>query len=168
MSKKSTPKKKSAIKKMVSQKIKSKEAHHEKAIENVLVANFISLQKVMTNLAVKFDNLGAQISKLLELFEISAKTLAEKDIDLSKGKEDKKVVEKLDTLLDQNKIIARGLTLLHEGPSTMSMFPPQQPTSAQRPPMGVPPSSVRPTENMGGYQKSMLAKNKESPEPPMR
>ncbi len=79
-------------------------------VEQVLIENFVSLQKVMTNLAVKFENLSSQISKLLELFEISAKTLAEKGY----STEDKKVVEKLDSLLEQNKLIAKGLVLLHE------------------------------------------------------
>ncbi len=78
--------------------------------EKVLVENFVSLQRVMTNLVIKFDNLSNQISKLLELFEISAKTLAEKDI----SKEDKKMMEKLDNLLEQNKVIAKGIVLLNE------------------------------------------------------
>lgn len=81
-------------------------------VDKILVENFVSLQKVMTNLAVKFDNLSNQISRLLELFEISAKTLAEKDYS---GKEDnKRVIEKLDALLEHNKIIAKGIALLHE------------------------------------------------------
>ncbi len=79
-------------------------------IEKILVENFVSLQKVMTNLAVKFDNLSSQISKLLELFEISAKTLAEKDYTAG----EKKITDKLNNLLDQNKVIARGVALLHE------------------------------------------------------
>jgi hypothetical protein len=81
-------------------------------IDRILVENFVSLQKVMTNLAVKFDNLSNQISRLLELFEISAKTLAEKDY--SKKEDNKKVIEKLDALLEHNKIIAKGIALLHE------------------------------------------------------
>lgn len=83
-------------------------------VEKVLVENFVSLQKVMTNLAVKFDSLSNQISKLLELFEISAKTLAEKDYDAKNREESKKVAEKLDNLLEQNKVIAKGIALLHE------------------------------------------------------
>jgi hypothetical protein len=86
----------------------------EKNIESVLIENFVSLQKVMTNLAVKFDNLSGQISKLLELFEISAKTLAEKDYSVGEEKGDKRLVEKLDNVLEQNKIIAKGIALLHE------------------------------------------------------
>src|SRR4030042_2588907 len=81
-------------------------------IDKILVENFVSLQKVMTALAVKFDNLSNQISRLLELFEISAKTLAEKDYSKKEG--DKKVIEKLDSLLEHNKIIAKGIALLHE------------------------------------------------------
>lgn len=81
----------------------------------ILVENFVSLQRVMTNLSIKFDNLTEQISKLLSLFEISAKALAEKEFNLEKGdKSSKKIMEKIDTLLEQNKIIARGLTLMHE------------------------------------------------------
>jgi hypothetical protein len=79
-------------------------------IEKSLVENFVSLQKVMTNMAIKFDSLSNQISKLLELFEISAKSLAEKGYSM----EDKKVAEKMDNLLEQNKIIAKGIALLHE------------------------------------------------------
>ena len=103
----------------------SKESSHIKTItknsselqvEKVLVENFVALQKVLTNLAVKFDNLSDQISKLLQLFEISAKALAEKEYDLEKGNKDNdKIIKKIDNLFEQNKIIARGLTLLHEG-----------------------------------------------------
>lgn len=84
-------------------------------LEKMLVENFVSLQKVMVNVSVKFDNLTSQISKLLELFEISAKSLAEKGVSLDgESNENKKIVEKLDSLINQNKILARGLTLLHE------------------------------------------------------
>jgi len=100
-------------------------------VEKVLIENFVSLQKVLTNLAVKFDNLSSQISKLLELFEISAKALAEKGA-LGEERMDKKAAEKLDSLLEQNKIIAKGIALLHErNPpeeqyAQMQRFPMQQ------------------------------------------
>jgi hypothetical protein len=79
-------------------------------VEKALIDNFVSLQKVLTTMAVKFDSLSTQISKLLELFEISAKSLAEKGYSL----EDKKVADKMDNLLEQNKIIAKGVALLYE------------------------------------------------------
>ena len=83
-------------------------------IERVLVENFVSLQKVMTNFAVKFESLSSQISKLLELFENSAKTIAEKEYSLGESKTNSQLVEKVDSLMEQNKIIAKGISLLHE------------------------------------------------------
>ena len=84
-------------------------------IEKAMLENFVSLQKVLTNLAVKFDSLSDNISKLLQLFEISAKTFVEKQTpELGGRKTDKDFLEKLDRLLEQNKIIAKGLTLMEE------------------------------------------------------
>jgi len=100
---------------------KSREEVKKKRAERVdinetLIENFVNLQKVLTNLSIKFDSLAEQISKLLQLFEISAKSFAEKNSDsLESGKEkDKEFQDKLDTLLEQNKIIAKGLTLMEE------------------------------------------------------
>ena len=49
------------------------------SIDKALIENFVLIQRVMVNLSGKIDNLTNQISKLLELFEISAKALAEKN-----------------------------------------------------------------------------------------
>ncbi len=85
-------------------------------IQPILVDNFVALQKVMVNLATKFDSLNSQLTKLLEIFEMSAKTLAKKGFKLesSEGKGNEEVLERLGELSEQNKIIARGLTLIHE------------------------------------------------------
>ena len=110
-----------------------KEVHKEKVyhedntsrIDKAVLENFVSLQRVMTNLSIKLDNLTTQVSKLLDLFEISAKALADKDFEI--GGESKGVVEKLDRLIDQNKTLARGVSLVHErlvresSPSQQSM-----------------------------------------------
>ena len=47
-------------------------------LNDILIENFVSMQRALTNLTLKFDNLADQISKLLQLFEISAKSFAEK------------------------------------------------------------------------------------------
>ncbi len=114
--KKKTTKKKSkprtVIKTVLPKKI---EVSLENNVEKILVENFVSLQKVMTNLSLKFDNLAGQISKLLELFELSAKSLAEKDFELDRSnKDNRKIMEKIEGILDQNRTIARGLTLMNE------------------------------------------------------
>jgi len=95
-------------------------------IDKKLINNFVTLQKVLTNLSIKLDNLSDQISKLLELFEISAKALAEKDFSKFEKSDNKEVLEKLDTLLDQNKTIARGLALMHEKNLQNLQRPPEQ------------------------------------------
>jgi hypothetical protein len=109
--------------------------HTNPEIENVLVSNFVSLQKVMVNLSVKFEELSTQISKLLQLFEISAKALAEKDFDVEKNNRDNtKILEKLENVLEQNKTIARGLTLMHDKitePSGSQGYYPSQMARAQ-------------------------------------
>ena len=128
-------------------------------IENALVENFVSLQKVMVNLSVKFDDLTKQISKLLELFEISAKALAEKDVDLQKNVKDVEGMDKkIDSLLDQNKIIARGLTLMHDKMSGEN--PDMPPMNPDRMPPRMPESPMRkiaPLQKTGmeGYEKSL-------------
>jgi len=95
-------------------KTTSEKGEKNTRVEKVLVENFVSLQKVMTNLAVKLDKLSDEMSKLLELFEISAKAMAEKDFEQLKTSDNKETLEKLNKLLEQNKIIAKGLTLIGE------------------------------------------------------
>ena len=98
-------------KKKVAKKATKKES--SKKTDELLVQNFIALQKVMTTMSVKFEMLSEQITKLLSLFEVSAKSLAEKQ-GFSMDKEDKDFLEKLDKLIEQNKLIAKGLTIMDE------------------------------------------------------
>ena len=117
-------------------------------IPRILVENFVSLQHVLADLSTRLDGLTTQISKLLSVFEESAKTVIEKDINLGGQGSSKEVADKLNQLLDQNKIIAQGLALLHEtgqeeapqeqeanenynspGPQVPPQFPPLNPRS---------------------------------------
>jgi len=158
-----------------------------KSTERILVENFVSLQKVMTNLSFKFDELSTQISKLLELFEISARTIAERNPERERGSVN--VEEKLSSLIDQNKVIARGLTLLHE--TNSSQFKPQPPHQQPQeirqipPPLSSPPPMASPQPNriqpprdpsqpdnqgkkplnMDEYQKSISSKIQDQNEP---
>jgi len=124
MSKKSLKKEEKPKKKRVvdSSSDEKKESNklmlHEERIEKALIQNFVSLQKVITNLSINFEGLSDKISRLLDIFEISARSLAEKDFDFTADNEE--IRKKLDTLVEQNKIIAKGLTLLHEGETITS------------------------------------------------
>jgi hypothetical protein len=103
-------------------------------VEQALVDNFINLQKVLTNLSIKFDELSTNISKLLQLFEISAKSFTEK-VDLTEGitnKSDKEFLNKLDSLLDQNKTIAKGIMMMEEKIRQRTNPPQMQQQSVQQ------------------------------------
>lgn len=108
-------KKKKAEKKGTSKKTEKKKPEEKKDTEKVLIENFISLQKVMVNLSSKFDELSEKMSKLLEIFEISAKSLAEKDFDKEQEKENtEEILNRMNDLSEQNRLIAKGITLMHE------------------------------------------------------
>jgi len=85
----------------------------KKTLERQLVENLVELQKVHTNLAEKFDKLSSEISQLLSLFELTARSFA-KHPAIQATEKDKEFLDKIDLLLNQNKTIARGLGLMEE------------------------------------------------------
>lgn len=99
-------------------------------LEQTLINNFANLQKVLTNLAIKFDDLSINISKLLELFEISAKSFAEKyPKSITQTGVDKEFIKKLDSLLDQNKTISKGIMMMEEKIKSRTGTTPREPQS---------------------------------------
>lgn len=106
-------KKKSSIKKTRAPRKAVSSQTVEIKMQPILVENFIALQKVIINLSTKFENLNQKLTKLLDLFELSAKTLAKKDFKFAQGNNEE-VVEKLNELTEQNKVLAKGLTMIHE------------------------------------------------------
>ena len=89
-----------------------KEVKKDESLENILLENFVELQKVLTNLTVKFSELSDNISRLLELFELSAKSFADKPIKTSGV--DEEFLKKLDSLLDQNKTISKAIMMMED------------------------------------------------------
>jgi len=101
MPKKRTPKKNSE-KKTKSDKL-----------EDRLVENIVELQKLHVNLIEKFDGLADQVTHLLALFESSAKSFA-KNPGMETVAKDHEFLQKIDKLLEQNKVLAKGLTLMEQ------------------------------------------------------
>lgn len=101
--------------------------------EELLIGNFIELQKVMTNLSIKFENLSDNISKLLTVFELSARDyLSNKQ---NKSQTDKDLLDKVNVLLDQNKTIAKGIVMIDDKVKTKMNQPmpiPQPQQSVQQ------------------------------------
>ena len=118
------------------------------SIYSTLVENFVSLQKVMTNLSLSLDNLSNRMSRLLDLFESSAKTVAERDTEMERRNDELR--RKVDNLMEHNKIFAQGLTLLHEKNSETPRNYEEQPKPLPRP-----VQSMQKNMDADGYQKSI-------------
>jgi len=80
--------------------------------EELLIENFVGLQHAMTNMSIKFGSLSDNISKLLQVFEESAKNFLQNGSEGKPG--DQAMLKKINSLLDQNKTIAKGLVLMEE------------------------------------------------------
>ncbi len=127
---------------------KPKRIEKKDSFEKALIENSIALQRVIANLSSKLNDLSNRISKLLELFEISARTLAER-----KPFENKELGEKMDRLLEQNKTLAKGLALMHERIPLSSSSKQEIERTREEP------------EDLTGYQKSIqLGEESEEPE----
>ena len=151
---KKSVKKKSIAKKKTTRKKRTTTRSTDKNIEKILVQNFVSLQEVMTDLSVKFDKLTKQISNLLDIFETSAENLAKKDLrEVKQNQETEKVLEGIKELAEQNKVIAKGLTLMHDQGNHME--PAEAP---ENPPF--PEPNQRQTKEIEGYKKSISSKLK--------
>ncbi len=133
-------------------------------VERVLFENFISLQNVLSDLALKLDSLTNKVTELVAIFESSAKSLAERDFNLEKGNKDSdKIMQKMDNLLEQNKIIAKGLTLMHESINPPEEEPQMAPPAQQRQPMMPPPRQMPMPPEKERYQKSIASNFKPIP-----
>jgi len=75
--------------------------------EELLIENFVGLQHAMTNLSIKFGALSDNLSKLLLVYEEAAKNYA-----LTGKTDNEDMLRKINSLLDQNKTIAKGLVLM--------------------------------------------------------
>lgn len=102
----------------------SKKSHHKDSkeikessessykLEQRVIENLVTIQKIHTDLAEKFDKLAKEISQLLSLFELAARSFSSHTGRVSD--KDKEFLDKIDKLLEQNKTIAKGLTLMEE------------------------------------------------------
>jgi len=80
--------------------------------DNLLIENFIGLQKAMTHMSIKFEKLSDNLSRLLEVLELSAKNYLSKGG--MKGEESSELSKEIKFLIDQNKAIAEGLLLIDD------------------------------------------------------
>ncbi len=80
-------------------------------IEKAILENFVETQRVMVDLSSKLSDLSMKISRLLDLFEATAKSLTKKDFEGTNTA----VIKKIDSVIEQNKTLAKGLSMMYEG-----------------------------------------------------
>ncbi len=105
-------------------------------LEERVIENLVLLQKANTDMAEKFDRLADQMSSLLALFESAARSFA-KHPGNRVADRDKEFLEKIDRLLEQNKVIAKGLTLV-ESKMREKIYGPMTNQNRQGPPRNMP------------------------------
>ena len=133
-------------------------------VEKILVQNFVDLQKVMTILSTKFDKLTNQISGLLEIFEKSAESLSKKDFKAEQESgETQKILEAIKSIEEENKIIAKGLTLMNQQNNTLQeTVPVQTPQEPERTinPQGIQahPYPTPASNNVDNYEASIASR----------
>ncbi len=83
--------------------------------QELLIENFIGLQKAMITLSIKFENLSDNITKLLGVFELSAK-----DAMANGGRTtpsvDRELMNRINMLLDQNKNLMNSVRNIENRP----------------------------------------------------
>jgi len=80
---------------------------------DLLIKNTISLQKVITDLASDVTSLNADIKKMLNLFEEANKAFKEGKFQAPAAMAGD-LPEKINQLIEHNKIIAKGIVLLED------------------------------------------------------
>jgi len=90
--------------------VHSEQSEHYKKIIDRLIENNLLLQKKDAELLTSINELVKKIDRMLNVFEEASKHVLEVG-------EDKRIIElseKLESLLDQNKTIAKGLLMLEQ------------------------------------------------------
>lgn len=76
----------------------------EETLISTMAENSVNLQKVVVEMTLAMNNLSKEISELITLFKEAAKNVEES--------KDSEIIEKLNSLEQQNRTIAQGITLL--------------------------------------------------------
>ncbi|MEM1535307.1 MAG: hypothetical protein QW199_01730 [Candidatus Pacearchaeota archaeon] len=78
----------------------------------LLLENLVLLQKTLADTLVAFKGLNARLDSFLSLVEKAAKTQKVEGMKEVKG--NKELIEKIEAIIEQNKAIAEGMSLLEK------------------------------------------------------
>jgi hypothetical protein len=102
-----TVKKTVTVTEITTKKSKPKADDSKDKTSKLLLDNFIALQEALTNIGYETKELNKKVTAMLDLFETAAKNFQEHP-------ESRNLGSKMDELIEQNKIIAKSLLLMHK------------------------------------------------------
>jgi predicted RecB family endonuclease len=80
---------------------------------DLVIENSVALQKVVAELAVNLKKLSSDVSEMVNLFKDATKTMSSEKAEKETGNSEiEELKAKVDELVEQNKIIAKGILLL--------------------------------------------------------
>ena len=86
----------------------------KEATMDILLENTIALQKTLASLASELKALNKKVSELFELFESASAAFREAGAGEGAAGISSDIADKIDTLVEQNKTLAKGLLLLEQ------------------------------------------------------
>jgi hypothetical protein len=103
--------------------------------DEILVDNFVGLQKAMVNVSVKFNELTDRIDKLLDIYQKAADVFVQKQI--REGDRRVELDRKVTNVMQQNKTLARRQVMMQ---GQRAPLPPtsNSPSAPQAMPAGTP------------------------------
>lgn len=104
-----------------------KKEDKQKYTFNLLIENSVTLQRILTEVAINLKVLNEKLDNLLNLFEEAAKTFKERKPESGA----RELVERLDEISNQNRTIAKGVMLLEQ--SVRSGSEGEEPQSTLKP-----------------------------------
>lgn len=101
-------------------------------LEAQIIASLIELQKLYTSLAEKFNKSLQRLDELHNLFEAAARSFAEHPVEEA-GDKHREILALLNRVLEQDRIIAKGITIIEERIGAIPKLPPVKKSEEESP-----------------------------------
>ncbi len=113
-------------------KTKKRETNQKDKKIDSLIESSVVLQKTVIELASNFNELSKQITKLLNLFEDTAKEIAEKNLSIVEETDNETVLEKIQKIIEDNNKIKKDLSEIKQKLENKSQTPYQESVTTYR------------------------------------
>jgi len=112
-----------AVKKVVNV-VKGTPKSLPKSTIDIVIENNIALQKIVIDLASEMKKISREVSEMLDMFKEATKSISSEKTESEIKKSDMdELKNKIEELVEQNKIIAKGILLLESSVGTKEKYP---------------------------------------------